>query len=247
MGLFGSDDKPATTPADTEVEENGPLDSVANAFVGKLLDFGIDGVGPLDSSAQVAAKARREHRDVEEAIDEIVSDHMKKAGVGGFVTGFGGIVTMPVMLPANVVEFYTLATRMVAAIAELRGYDVSTKGARSAVLLSLVGADADDVIRRVGLSSAVGMTGSGRLATLAMSRMPKAAAMMVNKAVGFRLLTTVGGKALSRFVRFVPVAGGIIGAGLDGFLMKRIADHAKREFTPRASTGAVLEASGDTL
>ena len=29
------------TAADTEVEENGPLDSVANAFVGKLLDFGI--------------------------------------------------------------------------------------------------------------------------------------------------------------------------------------------------------------
>lgn len=245
MGLFGSD-KRADTPA--EAEEAGPLDAAANAFVGKLLDFGIEGIGPVDSAAQVVAKARKKHGgDDERAIEEIVSDHVRMAGVGGFVTGFGGIVTMPVMLPANVLEFYTLATRMVASIAELRGYDVSGKGTRSAVLLSLVGADADDIIRRVGLSTAVGMTGSGRLASLAMSRMPKAAGMMINKAVGFRLLTTVGGKALGRLIRFVPVAGGIVGAGLDGYLMKRIADHARREFTPTSAVGGALEASGDTL
>lgn len=246
MGLFGSDKK-ADTPATVE-EDSGPLDAAANALVGKLLDLGIDGIGPVDSSSEVAAKALKKHGgNVEKAVSEVVSDHVKMAGVGGFVTGFGGIVTMPVMLPANVLEFYTLATRMVAATAELRGYDVTTKGARSAVLLSLVGADADDIIQRVGLSTAVGMTGSGRLASMAMSRMPRAAGMMINKAVGFRLLTNVGGKALSRFVKFVPVAGGIIGAGLDGFLMKRIADHARGEFTATSPVGAALEASGETL
>lgn len=245
MGLFGSDKK-ADTPA--PVEDGGPFDGAANALVGKLLDFGIDGVGPLDSAAEVARKARQEHGgDVERAIDAIVSDHVKKAGVGGFVTGFGGLVTMPVMIPANVVEFYTLATRMVASIAELRGYDVSTKGARSAILLSLVGADADDLLRKAGVSTAAGLTGSGRLATLALSRLPKAAAMMVNKAVGFRLLTQVGGKALGRFIRFVPVAGGIVGAGLDGVMMKRLGDYARREFGAQAATGQALEASGDTL
>lgn len=105
-------------------------------------------------------------------------------------------------------------------------------------MLSLVGADADDLISKAGLSAA-SITGSGRLARMAMSRMPKAAAMMVNKAVAFRLLTSVGGKALSRLVRFVPVAGGIVGAGLDGFLMKRIADHARREFPPRDTMEAL--------
>ena len=244
MGLFGSD-KQADTPA--EKEQGGPIDAAANAFVGKLLDFGIDGIGPVDSSAEVVRKARKEHGgDVEKAIDDIVSDHMQKAGIGGFVTGFGGIVTMPVMLPANVLEFYTLATRMAASIAELRGYDVSTKGARSAVLLALVGADADDLLHKSGVATVAGLTGSGRLSRLAVSRMPRAAAMMINKAVGFRLLTTVGGRALGRIVRFVPVAGGIVGAGLDGFLMKRIADHAKREFTPISAAGTALEAGGDT-
>lgn len=248
MGLFGSN-KPARQqdpPAPVE-EGSGPVDAVANAFVGKLLDLGIDGIGPVDSVEEVVTKMRREHgEDVDAAIKEIVSDHVKKAGVGGFLTGAGGVVTMPVSLPANVLEFYVLATRMVASIATLRGYDVSTKGARSAVLLSLVGADADDLLRKAGLGTVAGMTGSGRLAAMAASRMPRAAAMMINKAVGFRLLTQVGGRALTRFVRYVPLAGGIVGAGLDGLLMKRIADHARAEFTTQAGTGAVLEVDRPT-
>lgn len=231
MAEPGSETVKVNTP---EAAEDGPLDSLANAFVGKLLDFGVDGIGPVDSSAAVVAKARSKHgSDVEKAIDDIVGDHIKKAAVGGFVTGVGGIFTMPVALPANVLEFYTLATRMVAGIAELRGYDVTTKAARAAVVLSLVGADADELMRKAGVTTAAGLSGSGRLATLAMSRLPKAAAMMVNKAVGFRLLTAVGGKALGRIIRFVPVAGGVIGAGLDGYLMKRIADHARAEFAPQ--------------
>ncbi|MFK5583913.1 EcsC family protein [Serinicoccus sp. LYQ131] len=222
------------TPA--EDDQQGMLDGVATSFVGRLLDFGVDGVGPFTSAGQVVTAARKDHgSDVENAIDAIVKDHVRKAAAGGFATGLGGIFTMPVALPANVLGFYTLAARMVASIAELRGYDVSTKGARAAVVLCLVGADADDLLQKAGLSTAAGLTGSGRLARLATTRLPRAAAMMVNKAVGFRLLTAVGGRALGRVIRFVPIAGGVIGAGLDGFLMKRIADHARSEFVAQAA------------
>ncbi|ANS78290.1 2,4-dihydroxyhept-2-ene-1,7-dioic acid aldolase [Serinicoccus hydrothermalis] len=220
----------------SETSEDGPLDKLANVFVGRLLDYGVDGVGPVQSSSEVLARVRNNKgEDDEKVVNAIVSEHIRKAAVGGFLTGMGGIFTMPVAIPVNVLEFYTLATRMVAAIAEHRGYDVRSKEARSAVLLSLVGADADELMRKAGVSTAAGLTGSGRLATLAMSRLPKAAAMMVNKAVGFRLLTAVGGRALGRLIRFVPVAGGVVGAGLDGYLMKRIADHARAEFAPRAA------------
>lgn len=242
MGIFGSKDEQSVATQEAP-EPDGPFDKVANAFIGKVMDMGIDGVGPLDSAAEVVAKARKKHpNNVDKAINEIVSDHVKMAGVGGFVTGFGGVVTMPVSLPANVLEFYVLATRMVTSIAELRGYDTTTPGARAAIMLGLVGADADDLLARAGLSAATAMSGSGRLARMAMTRLPKTAAMMINKAVGFRLLTSVGGKALARFVKFVPVAGGIVGAGLDGLLMKRLADHAKREFVAVSQAPAVDEA-----
>lgn len=225
-------------------EKEGFLDPIATAFVGRLLEFGVDGVGPFSSSAEVVADAREKYgSDTEKAIAHIVRDHIKKAGVGGFATGVGGIFTMPVSLPANVLGFYSLAARMVASIAELRGFDVTTKGARAAVLLCLVGADADDLIRKAGLSTAAGLTGTGRLASMATTRLPRAAAMMVNKAVGFRLLTAVGGRALGRVIRFVPIAGGIIGAGLDGYLMQRIASHARSEFTAANAPAKVTESA----
>ncbi|WP_237770251.1 hypothetical protein [Ornithinimicrobium sp. CNJ-824] len=99
MGLF--DRKDDTTPENAEPD--GPLESLANAFVGRIVDAGIKGPGPMASSHHVAQKALKESGgDVRKAVDEIVSDHVKKASAGGFVTGVGGLVTMPVSLPANV-------------------------------------------------------------------------------------------------------------------------------------------------
>jgi hypothetical protein len=147
---------------------------------------------------------------------------------GGFVTSLGGFVTLPVALPANVLEFYLVATRMVAGIASARGYDIRQPEVRSAVLLALVGADADDLLSKAGL------TKTGRLANLAAQQLPGPALMVVNKAVGFRLLTQVGKKTLTRFGKAVPLVGGVVGAGLDTYLLKRIADHSRHEF-PRRS------------
>ena len=75
--------------------------------------------------------------------------------------------------------------------------------------------------------------GTGRLTSLAVGRLPAPALMVVNKAVGFRLVAQAGRSVLSRFGKAVPVIGGAIGAGVDGFLLNRIAESAKREFPRR--------------
>ena len=153
--------------------------------------------------------------------------HVITGGIGGFVTGLGGFVTMPIALPVNVFEFYVQATRMVGAIAHLRGYDVNQPRIRTAVLLTLIGSSADDVLAKAGLS-----TGGGRLTSLALKRLPPAALLVINKGVGFRLLRGVGEKVLAKLGRGIPLAGGVVGAGLDGYLMKKIADQASHEFPP---------------
>lgn len=135
---------------------------------------------------------------------------------------------MVASLPANIAGFYVLATRMVAGIALIRGYDLTRPEVRTAIMLALVGADSEDLLAKAGVTS------GGRLAQVALQRLPRTAVMMINKGVGFRLATQVGSRTLSRFGRLVPVAGGVVGAGLDGYLMDRIADHARTEF-PRAA------------
>ncbi|MEO5981318.1 MAG: EcsC family protein [Pedococcus sp.] len=211
-------------------EDAGMISNTVTGLVENLLDVGIDGRSRFDSAQKVADVKRAERPDAEDAVDAVVRAHLKLAAAGGFVTGLGGFITLPVALPANIVEFYVVATRMVASIASLRGYDIKQPEIRSAVLLTLVGADADDLLKKAGVMS------TGRLSNLAAQRLPGPALMVVNKAVAFRLLSTAGKKTLTRFGKGVPVLGGVVGAGLDTYLLKRIADHARHEF-PKKATG----------
>jgi hypothetical protein len=204
-----------------------PDDNAVSRIVQVLLDAGIDGIGPLSSSREIAEAAARHTRTGDAAVARVARTHLARGAVGGFVTGIGGFVTMPVALPVNVVEFYVLATRMVGAIAVLRGYDVDEPQVRTAVLLTLVGAEADEVLARAGLA-----TGSGRALRLVSGQLPPAALLMLNNAIAFRLMRGVGEKAFVRLGRGVPVVGGVMGSGIDTWMMKRIADHAMGEFPP---------------
>jgi hypothetical protein len=73
---------------------------------------------------------------------------------------------------------------------------------------------------------------SGRLTSLAAERLPGPALMVVNKAIGFRILSTSGKSVFKRFGKGVPVIGGVVGAGLDGWILHKIADKARADFVP---------------
>lgn len=206
-------------------DEQETDDSAVNRLVHRLLRFGLDGVGPLTSAQQLAERTRRRSSSTEDAVRKVNRQALAGGGIGGVLTGIGGFVTMPVAIPINVLEFYIQATRMVGAIATLRGYNVADDRIRTAVLLTLVGSRASDVLKSAGIK-----TPGGPLAGLALRRLPPAALMLVNKAIGVRLLRGVGEKLLSRLGRGLPIAGGAIGGALDLWMMKRIADHAAREF-----------------
>jgi hypothetical protein len=206
----------------------GGLSGAATKLIGRLLEFGIDGKPPFDSAEKVASDALREAGgDPEQAIRVVQRDHRQLAAVGGFVTGIGGFFTMPVSLPANLLEFFILGTRMTAATAKIRGYDISQPEIRSAVLLALVGADSDDILKKAGLQLT-----SGRIVSLATDRLPAPALMVLNKAIGFRLLGKLGAGTFAKLGRGVPVVGGLIGGGVDVFMLGKIAQQAVKEFPP---------------
>jgi len=234
MGLFDllrpqQESARTTRSALEQADDAGDGQGAVTRLVQSLLAVGLDGAGPLESARVVADKARRGNRSVEQAIDGVVRSHVNGGRVGGFVTGLGGFVTMPIALPVNVFEFYVQATRMVGAIAALRGYDIDEPRIRTAVLLTLIGSKSDDVLATAGLS-----TGGSRVTALALRRLPPAALLVVNKAVGFRLIRGVGERVLSRLGRGIPLAGGLVGAGIDGYMMGRIAEHARQEFPARS-------------
>jgi len=206
-------------------DPQGRTDAVT-ALIQRILALGLDGRGFFKGAARLAEDALAAHHgDAERAIDALARGGIRTAAGGGFVTSLGGFVTMPVAIPVNVLEFYVLATRTAGAIAKLRGYDIADPTIRTAILLTLVGSKPDDILNKAGIT-----LGSSTLGALASRGLPDAAVMVLNKAVGFRLLASVGATTLARFGRAVPLLGGVVGALADGALLSRIAREARREF-----------------
>jgi hypothetical protein len=164
--------------------------------------------------------------DREEAIRRLVATHVRLAAASGFVTGLGGIATLPVTVPASMAGLYIIATRMTAGIAHLRGYDVETDEVRSAILVALLGSAGAAVLRNTGVE--IGQ----RSTAVALERLPAQALSEVNKRVGHRLVAKAGEKGVVNLTKLVPLVGGPIGAAVDGVSCKTIAGYAMRTFIP---------------
>ena len=63
-----------------------------------------------------------------------------------------------------------------------------------------------------------------------LKKLPGAVLTKINQKVGFRLLTKFGTKGAVNLVKVVPVAGALVGAGIDYGSTKLIADKAYNAF-----------------
>jgi len=202
---------------------------VTAGFVHQALERAIRGVGPLDGAAAAAEKERDEHHgDLDEAIKQIIETHVRLAGAQGFLTNIGGLVTMPVAVPANIAGLALIQCRMVAAIAHLRGYDLADMRVRSGILASLLGEE-----RMLSLIKKKKLPGTPMAVATAPVYDDHLSMVMANEVAG-EIITRMAGKRIAFTVgRRVPVVGGIIGAGTDGFSTWQIGRYVDREFLPR--------------
>lgn len=210
--------------------------AAGNALVQKVLEVGIHGAGPMKGAVEVAEEHLRQHGDPEEAIRRLVRTHQRVVGTTGFATGFGGFLTMPVTIPTDVAILYAYQTRMAAAVAHLRGYDVNSDEVQSVVLVSLLGAGG------AGLLSKFGIEFANKSAAQALKRVPGRVFIEINKKVGYRLITKGGTKGLVNMTKVVPIAGGIAGAGLNVASTRTVATYARRNFPGVALGSAEAEA-----
>ncbi len=199
------------------------------SFVHEALSRAIHGVGPLPGAASAADKQLQEQRgDVDAAIHEVIENHVRYAGVQGFATNLGGLVTAAVTIPANIAGLAMLQCRMVAGIGHLRGYDLSDPRVQNAVLTCMLGEDAvRSLVKKKKLPAppmaiATAPTHDPKLDKVIAAEVTSE---LLTKVAGKRVVTTVG--------RRVPVVGGLVGAGADGFSTWKIGRYADRELLPR--------------
>jgi uncharacterized protein (DUF697 family) len=73
----------------------------------------------------IAMKAKKPDADRKELIQQVVNRQALKCGAVGFVTGFGGFVTLPVTLPVDILMSVKIQSTMVSYIAQAYGYENS--------------------------------------------------------------------------------------------------------------------------
>ncbi|WP_373880454.1 EcsC family protein [Streptococcus zalophi] len=163
--------------------------------------------------------------DKETAIKKLVDFQVKKATVSGFVTGFGGLPTMPITLPANITTVIYFQLRMIAAIAKIRGYNLKSDQVQTIVYTTLVGTSLADLSKKAGI--VIG----NKMLTSFVKKIPGKMLTKINQIVGFRLLTKFGTKGVINIGKMVPVVGGVIGGAFDMVTTQTIANVAKKTFT----------------
>ena len=190
----------------------------------KCYQAALDGLPGSKSCEELAREYMDRYKASTIAAKELIKQQLLKCSASGFITGFGGLLTLPVTVPANVASVLYVQMRMIAALAAIGGYDVHSDEVQTLVYLCLVGSSLTDVVKSTGIKIA------NKVTTNMLKKLPGAVLTKINQKVGFRLLTKLGTKGAVNLVKVVPVAGALVGAGIDYGSTKLIADKAYNAF-----------------
>lgn len=205
--------------------------SLTQATIVKAMDWAYDkavaGIGGFDSAEDIAADYLKQNGSLRDKANSLIRWQNAKAGTSGFVTGLGGLITLPVTLPANITSVLYVQIRMIAAIAKMGGYDLKDDRVKSLVFCCLVASSASDVLKQTGI--AIG----NKLALNAIKNISGATLKQINQKVGFKLFTKFGEKGLVNFGKAIPLLGGVVGALFDVFSTNTIGNVARDTFLPK--------------
>jgi uncharacterized protein (DUF697 family) len=194
-----------------------------------ITDRSIAGISPLSSASDLATRylIDQGYASNDKRVDALIRWETSKNFTAGFVTGLGGVLTLPITVPGSVAASWLIQARMAAAIAAIYGHDPRSDKVRTVVLLALVGdASASRVLKGAGI--ALGR----RAAMSAIERVGGRTLTEINREVGSQLITKTGVKGARGVSKLVPIAGGVVSGAFDAASCQVVGRCAKRLFKP---------------
>lgn len=185
----------------------------------------LNGVPYVSPSVEELAKDYlNKHSTKQQACKAMLKNQIVKCTTSGFVTGFGGIVTLPVTIPANVGSVIYIQMRMIACTAYMSGLELNSDQTQTFVYACLAGVTVNELIKQAGIKFGVKFT------TRLIEKIPGKVLTKINQKVGFRFITKFGTKGIVNLGKLVPGVGAVIGGGLDLVETKIIANRAYKWF-----------------
>ena len=188
------------------------------------------GLPTSDSVEKLALDYISKYHNPKEAAEKMCNAQIMKCGMSGFLTGLGGLITLPVAIPANMASVIYVQLRMIATVAKLGGFDPSDDEVRTMAYVCLTGSAAVDIIKKAGINIGEKITVS------TLKKIPGAILTKINQKVGFRLVTKFGEKGVINLGKMVPIMGGVLSGGIDVVGTKTIAKVAINMFIDKDMT-----------
>ena len=185
----------------------------------------VDGLGAVSPPVSDLAKDYlKMNSNVDTATQIMQAAQIAKCTTSGFVTGFGGLLALPVTVPANITSVLYVQMRMIACTARLGGYDLKSDQTQTFIYACLAGVAVNQFVKQFGVKLGT------KVATKAVEKIPGKVLTKINQMVSFRLITKFGEKGLINLGKMIPVVGAFVGGGLDYAETKVIAGRAYKWF-----------------
>lgn len=202
--------------------------NISSDSLSKILDkcynSALKGIPETQTCYDLASEYLDKYSSPEDAIDNFVKWQVRKCTTSGFITSLGGVLTLPVAIPANLTTVWYIQLRMIATIAIISGFDPSDDEVQTLAYLCLTGASIAKMCKEAGIK--VGQ----KLTIEAIKKIPVEIIHKINRLAMQRLITKFGTTGVINLGKMIPLVGGVIGGSFDFVGTTTIAHKAKDVF-----------------
>lgn len=157
-------------------------------------------------------KLREQNKNIscDELAKKILHRKSIKNGLVGAITGVGGLITLPVSIPADLTLSWRIQASMAFSIAYVYGHTKDTTDLKTDLYIILAGDSAKEALKRIGIEVSKSVTKKAIQRYITRDIMKK-----IWKVVGQKIITKAGEKSLISFMKMVPLVGAPVGFTFD--------------------------------
>ena len=144
----------------------------------------------------------------------------------GAATGVGGLLTLPVAVPADLAKCWQIQIFMTLAIAKAFGHNINTVDIKTDIYLIMAGNSAGEALKRLGIEVGKDITKKTINKYVTREVMVK-----IWKVISQKIITKAGEKSLTSFMKMVPLVGAPIGFTFDWITTKTIGKYAIKYYS----------------
>ena len=176
----------------------------------KLIDFVIQ-TDP-EQIKEYVDKLREQNPEItDDALaHKIINRKSVKNGLIGAITGLGGLITLPIAIPANLTATWRVQAAMACAIAYVYGHTLNTTDLKTDIYIILAGDSAKEALKRFGIEISKAATKKAIEKYVSREVMMKIWAV-----IGQKIITKAGEKSLTSLIKMVPLVGAPVGFAFD--------------------------------